>query len=94
MTEEQLHAISDYRNSAAFDDREKAVLDYAVAMTRTPVDVEDELYERMSCHFSEKQLIELTAIIAQENFRARFNRPFKVEPVGFSEGAFCPMPER
>ncbi len=70
------------------------MLDFAVAMTRTPVDVSDELYTRVLSHFAEEQLIELTATIAQENFRARFNRPFKVEAMGFSEGAFCPMPER
>ena len=70
------------------------MLDYVVAMTRTPVDVDDELFARMLEHFSEEQLIELTAVIAQENFRARFNRPFRVEPTGFSQGAFCPMPER
>jgi hypothetical protein len=39
-------------------------------------------------------MVELTAAIAQENFRARFNRPFGVEAAGFSEGAFCPLPER
>jgi 4-carboxymuconolactone decarboxylase len=94
MTEEQLHDIGTYETSNAFDSREKAALDYAVAMTKTPVDVSDELFERMRAHFSEEQLIELTAVIAQENFRARFNRPFRVEPAGFSEGAFCPMPER
>lgn len=93
MTEEQLHDITTYETSKAFDSREMAALDYAVAMTKTPVDVSDELFERILTHFSEEQLIELTAVIAQENFRARFNRPFRVEPAGFSEGAFCPMPE-
>jgi hypothetical protein len=32
--------------------------------------------------------------IAWENHRARFNRVFGVLAEGFSEGAFCPMPER
>lgn len=41
-----------------------------------------------------KKLVELIAAIAQENFRARFNRPFAIESAGFSEGAFCPLPER
>jgi alkylhydroperoxidase family enzyme len=86
--------IGRYADSGAFSAIEKAVLDYAVAMTRIPVDVDDALFERMRDHFDEEQLIELTAAIAQENYRARFNRPFKVKATGFSQGAFCPMPER
>jgi hypothetical protein len=32
--------------------------------------------------------------IAQANFRGRFNRTFHCRPADYSEGAFCPMPER
>ena len=44
-------------------------------------------------HFSEEQLVELTGVIALENFRARFNRGFDVADQGFSEGATCALPE-
>ena len=44
-------------------------------------------------HFSEEQLVELTGVIALENFRARFNRGFDVADQGFSGGAFCALPE-
>ena len=44
-------------------------------------------------HFSEEQLVELTGVIALENFRARFNRGFDVGDQGFSDGAVCAMPE-
>lgn len=44
-------------------------------------------------HFSEEQLVELTGVIALENFRARFNRGFDVADQGFSEGAVCALPE-
>ena len=44
-------------------------------------------------HFSEEQLVELTGMIAWENFRARFNRGFDVAEQGFSEGAYCVLPE-
>jgi alkylhydroperoxidase family enzyme len=63
-------------------------------MTRTPTDVSLELFERVRALMTEKQIVELTAAIAQENFRARFNRPFDVQAAGFSEGAYCPLPER
>ena len=63
-------------------------------MTRTPADVPAELFETLRKQLRPEQLVELSAAIAQENFRARFNRPFGIEAAGFSEGAFCPLPER
>ena len=85
--------LAKYRESAAFSTLERAVLDYAVALTGTPPDVSDELVELLRRSLSDDQLVELTAAIAWENFRARFNRGFAVEAQGFSEGAFCPLPE-
>jgi hypothetical protein len=38
--------------------------------------------------------VELTATIAWENYRARFDHAFGIEAQGFSEGAFCAVPER
>ncbi len=63
-------------------------------MTRTPADVPEALFRALLDRLGETQLVELTAAIAQENFRARFNRPFEVEAAGFSEGAYCALPER
>jgi len=70
------------------------VLDYSVAMTQAPVEVPDELFAALQQQFNEAQLVELTAAIAWENYRARFNHAFGVEAQGFSEGAYCPLPER
>lgn len=69
------------------------MLQLATALTRTPANVSDELYAALRQHFSERQLVELTAAITWENARARFNRTFNVAAEGFSEGQFCPMPE-
>lgn len=86
--------LSRYRESDAYNELEKAVLDYAVGMTRTPAQVDDALVARLRRDLSDAQLVELTASIAWENFRARFNRGFDVAAQGFSEGATCPLPER
>ena len=67
---------------------------YAVAMTQTPAEIPDELFGSLARQFNEKQLVELTSAIAWENYRARFNHAFGIESEGFSQGAFCPMPER
>jgi len=70
------------------------VLDYSVRMTETPVAMPDELFASLARHFSNSQMVELTAAIAWENYRARFNHAVGIEAQGFSDGAYCPMPER
>ena len=82
-----------YQTSQAFDDRERVVLDLAVAMARTPAEIPRELTERLKKQFDDAQLVELAASVAWENYRARFNRVFGVQSSGFSEGAFCALPE-
>jgi alkylhydroperoxidase family enzyme len=94
MTEAQLRDLPRYQASPAFSALEKVVLDYAVAMTNTPVEVPDALFARLREHFAEAELVELTAAIAWENYRARFDHAFGIEAQGFSEGAYCPLPER
>ena len=73
---------------------EKLVLDYATGISRSPVDVPDELFERLRAQLDEAQLVELTSIIALENYRSRFNWAFGIEGQGFSEGAYCVRPRR
>jgi len=90
---EDLEALPSYGTSDRFDDDDRLVLDYATAMTRTPVDVSDLLFERMRERFDERQLVELTSLIALENYRARFNWAFGLAGQGFSEGAYCVRPE-
>ena len=62
-------------------------------MTKTPVEVPDELYKELSQHFGAEEILELTASIAWENYRARFNHALEIDSGGFSEGAYCPLPE-
>jgi alkylhydroperoxidase family enzyme len=68
------------------------VLDYAEAMTKTPAQVTDEIYDAVRAVLDDAQLVELTAAIAWENWRARFNWAFDIGAAGFSEGAACPTP--
>jgi alkylhydroperoxidase family enzyme len=93
ITEQQLQDLAQFASSPHFNDQEKIVLRLATALTRTPADVSDELYSSLRTHFSERQLVELTAVITWENARARFNRTFAIEAAGFSKGSFCPIPE-
>lgn len=70
------------------------MLDYAVAMTTTPVEVSDELFSMLRESFDDAQMVELTATIAWENYRARFDHALEIGAQGFSEGAVCAVPER
>jgi AhpD family alkylhydroperoxidase len=93
ITDEELLALPRYSDSGVFDERERLVLDYAVAMSRTPVDVSDELFAALERHFDEPQLVELTNVIALENMRSRFNLALGYGAAGFTEGMVCAVPE-
>ena len=65
------------------------MLELADAITFTPAPVSDDLRQRLEKRFSTPQLVELSAAIAWENYRARSNRVF-----GFgSEGFYKPKAE-
>jgi AhpD family alkylhydroperoxidase len=92
FSDEELLALPRYRQSDLFTDREKLALDYAVAVMRTPVEVTDELFTQMKEHFSDEQLVELTALLTVVNLD-RFNAAFGIGSAGFSEGAVCVPPD-
>ena len=92
LTDEELLALPSYRTSPLFSEVEKLVLDYAVGMSRTPVDVPEQLFEKLKQHFDDAQLVELTHIIAGENMTGRFNKALGVRAAGFSEGMVCAVP--
>jgi 4-carboxymuconolactone decarboxylase len=92
VSDAQLLALPSYRTSPEFNDLERLVLDYAVAMSRTPVDVPDELFASLRQHFDDAQLVELTHLIALENLRGRFNLALGIGAAGFSEGMVCAVP--
>ena len=94
VTERHIDELADYATSDAFTALQRLALDYATALSQTPANTTDELVADLRKHLDEPQLVELTAMIAWENFRARFNRPFDVQSENVSQGAFCPLPER
>ena len=73
LTDAEISAVSHYFDSDLFSIREKAAMEYAEAMSKTPVKVSDEMFKRLKQYFDEPQIVELTASIAYENYRARFN---------------------
>jgi AhpD family alkylhydroperoxidase len=84
VSEEHVRDISRWRESTVYSEDERLVLEYAEEMTRTPVEVSDELFERLRARFGEGAIVELTAAIAFENYRGRFNHA-----VGLGQEGFC-----
>lgn len=71
-----------------YSEVERLVLEYGECMTITGESVDEALFEKLREHFSEPEIVELTAGIAMENFRSKFNAPLKVRSQGF-----CPLPQ-
>ncbi|MGO9449733.1 MAG: carboxymuconolactone decarboxylase family protein [Candidatus Binataceae bacterium] len=84
---EKLGAIAEYQTSDLFTPDEKAALRYTDEMCRLSIDVPDAVFDELRRHFNDAEIVELTATIALENFRARFNRALQVPADGF-----CPLP--
>ena len=81
--EDKVREVPRWRESARFSATERAALEYAEAMTVTGPKVSDELFARLKAIFDDAQIVELTAAVALENFRSKFNVPLGVESQGF-----------
>ena len=80
---EKLAEVATWRDSKLFSEAERVALEYAECITYTDRRVGDALFARVKQHFTEPQIVELTAIVALENFRSKFNPPLGIEAQGF-----------
>jgi alkylhydroperoxidase family enzyme len=86
----KLREITDWQRATAYDERERAAIRYAVAMTQTPPEVTDDMVADLRTRFSDAQLVELTAMIAVENQRSRTNAALGLTSQGFRD--YCDLP--
>ena len=86
---EKLADVARWRDSARFSEAERVALEYAERMTITGQSVDDALFARLREHYTDAQIVELTAAIALENFRSKFNPTLRIEAQGF-----CLLPPR
>lgn len=84
IKDEKLAAVWEFRTSPLFDGRERVALEFAIAAASQPNDVTDELFARMKQHWSEGEIVEITALVAYFGFMNRFNdtmaTPLEDEP--------------
>jgi AhpD family alkylhydroperoxidase len=82
---DQLREVPAWRSSERFDPVERAVLEYAEAMTATPPTVTDEMAAGLRDHLGDDAFVELTMMVAVENQRSRFNSALGLRSQGFSD---------
>ena len=90
MSQEQIDELQDYATSDAFSERERIALEYAERITMSDQDVDDAFFEIVRREFETPEaIVELTSIVAFENFRSKFNHALLIESNGF-----CALPRR
>lgn len=85
MAAEKLRAVVDRIPADVLSPLEQQVIAYAVAMTRTPVEVTDAQVAALRERLTDAQVVELTFLIALENQRSRVNLAMGLTSQGFRE---------
>jgi alkylhydroperoxidase family enzyme len=80
LTDEELDALQgDYKSSALFDAREKAVLAWSEAMTLNTAKSDDAVWNELARHFKEAEIVEISLACAMFNMINRLNDSFRTE---------------
>ena len=75
-SEDQLKEIWNFQTSPAFNDKERAALNFGLAAGSVPNAVTKEHFEELSKYFSEEQIVELGSIVSLFGFLNRWNDTF------------------
>lgn len=80
-SEQRIYALSAWRETPFFTEKERAALAWTEAITLVAASqVPDEAYELMHRHFSEKEIVNLTAAVVAINGWNRFAISFRSVP--------------
>lgn len=67
-TEQRLYELNAWRETPFYSQRERAALEWTEALTLiSQTHAPDDVFERISAHFSEKEIVDLTYAIANIN---------------------------
>ena len=89
---DKLEAVAAWRDSPLFGEVERRVLDYAEALSETPQRVTDEMVAALERDLGREGVVELTAYVALENSRSRFNAGLGIGAQGYRDGS-CRVPQ-
>src|SRR2546429_7879981 len=84
IPEDKLEALERYAEHPGFTERERAAIAWAEMVTISPNDISEAQFAELRRHFTDREIVELTAQAAFENFRARWNRSLRIEDDGFA----------
>jgi alkylhydroperoxidase family enzyme len=87
---DKISGLRHWHSSDAFDERERAVIEFAEAASATPARVSDALIAVLHGYFDDGELVELAAWVALENQRSRFNAALGLKSEGFTDR--CDVP--
>ena len=80
LTDDELAAVQgDFRSSALFDAREKAVLAWSEAMTLNTAKSDDVVWHELRGLFTEAEIVEISLACAMFNMINRLNDSFRTE---------------
>ena len=80
-TEQRLHALSAWRETPFYSDRERAALAWTEAITLVNRDhVPDDVYQETRRHFGEKEIVDLTLAVIAINSWNRLAISFRAVP--------------
>lgn len=82
-SEDKAQQLENWQNSSLFSEREQAALNYAEKVTYSDQQVDDACFKKLQKYFNEKEIIELTALIAFQNMSSKFNSALDIDPQGF-----------
>jgi alkylhydroperoxidase family enzyme len=82
--------VARWRESDAYNETERLVLEFAETASATPSTVEQDVVARLTERLGEKAVVELAAWVALEHFRSRFNSSLGLHSQGFSESCAVP----
>lgn len=89
IDDQKLAQVWEFNTSPLFSEPERVALEFAIAAASQPNDVTDELFERIKQHWTEGEIVEITALVAYFGFMNRFNdtmaTPLEEEPAETAE---------
>ena len=86
----KISEVPRWRESDVFTPLEREVLAYSEAMSTTPLTVTDEMTASLVAQLGAPAVVELTAMVALENMRSRFNSAAGLQSQGYSD--VCELP--
>lgn len=84
-SEEKLNELHDWKNSRKLNKKEKTALAYAEAVTQSVREVQNSDRDPLKEFFNDREIVELTALIAYQNMSSKFNSALNIPSQGLCD---------